>query len=310
MTARLRTLRMGTRASALARAQTALVINALHGRVAVDIVPIVTQGDRSPQSLVEIGGTGVFVSALREALVDGRIDVAVHSYKDLPTSDWPGLTLAAVPEREDPRDALVAHGGVLLGGLPASATVGTGSPRRIAQLRAAGYDFNIIPVRGNVETRLRRVFDGELDAVVLALAGLRRLGQAGAVSEILPTTTMVPAPAQGALAIECRDGDEAVLEIFAGLDSPATRACVAAERSVLRRLEAGCSAPVGAYAELAELEDGTEEIYLFGAVTAIDGSGDVRSGRGGPPDEAEQLGQRLADQLLADGARELMGRAE
>jgi hydroxymethylbilane synthase len=310
MTARLRTLRMGTRASALARAQTALVINALQGRVAVDIVPIVTLGDRSPESLAQIGGTGVFASALREALLSGHIDVAVHSYKDLPTSDWPGLTLAAVPEREDPRDALIARQGRFLGQLPPSATVGTGSPRRTAQLRAGGYDFNIVPLRGNVETRLRRVFDGELDAVVLALAGLRRLGRDGAVSQILSVTAMVPAAAQGALAIECREGDEAVLETFAGLDSRVTRACVAAERSLLRSLEAGCSAPVGANAELVRFSDGTEEIYLLGSVTAIDGSADLRAGLGGPPEEAEQIGRRLADQLLADGAGKLMGRAE
>jgi hydroxymethylbilane synthase len=309
-TSRLRILRMGTRASALARAQTAHVINALHGRVGVDIVPIVTLGDRSPEALTRLGGTGVFVSALREALLDGRIDVAVHSYKDLPTAEWPGLTLAAVPEREDPRDALVARGSLSLGALPPSATVGTGSPRRMAQLRGAGYDFNIIPLRGNVETRLRRVFDGELDAVVLAYAGLRRLGQDGAVSEVLSITAMPPAPAQGALAIECREGDEAVLEAFAGMDSQRTRECVAAERGLLRGLEAGCSAPVGAHAQWVLPGDGIAEIYLFGQVTALDGSGYVRAALGGIPDEAEDIGRRLADQLLADGAGKLMGRAE
>ncbi len=191
-------------------------------------MPVSTAGDRSSAALDQIGGTGVFVSALRDALLAGDIDVAVHSYKDLPTAPADGIALGAVPRREDSRDALVARDGLTLGELPEGARIGTGSPRRAAQLRALGLGLDIVGLRGNVDTRLGKVTSGELDAVVLALAGLRRLGRAGEVTEILDPIQMLPAPAQGALAIECRAGDDATLAALAPLDDADTRAAVAA----------------------------------------------------------------------------------
>ncbi len=300
-----RTLRVGTRNSALARTQTDLVVTAL-GDAAVEIVPIVTEGDRSGAALTQIGGTGVFVSALRVALLDGAIDVAVHSYKDLPTAAAEGVTIAAVPPREDPRDVLVSRTGATLGELAAGARIGTGSPRRAAQLNALGLGVEVVPVRGNVDTRLRKVRDGELDAVVLAYAGLRRLGRADEASEVLDPIQVLPAPAQGALAVECRTDDDASRAVLAILDHADTRAAVAAERALLEALEAGCSAPVGGLAEVAEGDDGPE-IFLRGSVTALDGSDAVRLSATGPTDDADGVGRRLAAELLADGAATMMG---
>jgi len=299
-----RTLRVGTRGSALARTQTATVVAALG--VDVDIVAISTAGDRSAAAIDQLGGTGVFVSALREALLTGQIDVAVHSFKDLPTAPADGVALAAVPVREDPRDALVARDNLTLGDLPVGSTVGTGSPRRAAQLRALGLGLEIVPIRGNVDTRLGKVAAGELDAVVLALAGLRRLGRHGDVSEILDPIQVLPAPAQGALAIECRADDDATLAVLARLDHHDTRMAVTAERSLLSALEAGCTAPVGALAEIVEDDDGSTEIFLRGSVTAIDGSDAVRLSASGPSDEADSIGRRLAAELLEIGADTMM----
>ena len=299
-----RTLRIGTRASALARTQTDTVAAALG--VPVEIVPIVTEGDRSSAALTQIGGTGVFVSALRAALVNDEIDVAVHSYKDLPTAPFDGVTIAAVPQREDARDALVARDDRTLGELPPGATVGTGSPRRAAQLNALGLGLTVVPLRGNVDTRLRKVHDGELDAVVLAYAGLRRLGRADEVTEVLDPIQVLPAPAQGALAIECRSDDAAALEVLGALDHPDSRAAVEAERALLAALEAGCSAPVGALAEIAEGDAGPE-VFLRGSVTAADGSDAVRLSATGPLTDADGIGRRLAAELLADGADTMMG---
>ena len=274
-----RTLRVGTRASALARTQTDLVAHALGAPV--DIVPITTEGDRSREALTQIGGTGVFVSALREALLAGDIDVAVHSYKDLPTAAAAGIVIAAVPAREDPRDVLIARDGLTLGELPVGARVGTGSPRRAAQLRALGLGLDVVAIRGNVDTRLGKVAAGEVDAVVLAYAGLRRLGRGGEATEVLDPIQVLPAPAQGALAIECRTSDDEALALLAGLDHADTRSAVTAERALLTALEAGCSAPVGALAEIAEGENGTE-VFLRGSVTAVDGSDAVRLSATGP----------------------------
>jgi hydroxymethylbilane synthase len=299
-----RTLRIGTRGSALARTQTDSVASAL--RVPVEIVPIVTEGDRSPSAVAQLGGTGVFVSALRTALVAGEIDVAVHSYKDLPTAPADEVMIAAVPRREDARDALVARDGLTLGQLPPGARIGTGSPRRAAQLNALGFGIEVVPVRGNVDTRVRRVHDGELDAVVLAYAGLRRLGRADEVTEILDPIQVLPAPAQGALAVECRASDDAALQVLRVLDHADSRAAVAAERALLAALEAGCSAPVGALAEIAEGDDGPE-IFLRGSVTAPDGSAAVRLSATGPTTDADGVGRRLAAELLADGADTMMG---
>jgi len=300
-------LRLGTRRSALALAQSSVVATALTERLGrpVELVEILTAGDRSAAAISTIGGTGVFVTALRDALLAGQVDLAVHSYKDLPTAPAAGLTVAAVPRREDPRDVLVARDGLTLGELPVGSTVGTGAPRRMAQLRGLGLGLDVRPVRGNVDTRLRKVADGELDAVVLARAGLARLGRLAEATEVLDPLQVLPAPAQGALAVECRADDD-VRNLLAGLDDADARATVTAERSLLAALEAGCTAPVGAHAEVAEGDDGLE-IFLRGVVAAIDGSDAVRLSATAPLHDAEGLGRRLAAELLAVGATTLLG---
>jgi hydroxymethylbilane synthase len=302
------TLRLGTRASQLALTQSQQVADALTAAsgAAVELVHVSTYGDRSTEAITQLGGTGVFVSALRDALHAGTVDLAVHSFKDLPTAPAPGLTVAAVPRREDPRDVLVARDGLTLGELPPGSRIGTGAPRRMAQLRALGLGLEVVPIRGNVDTRMGRVTSGDLDAVVLARAGLARLGRLSAVTEVLDPIQVLPAPAQGALAVECRSDDTRVLALLAALDDPAARACVAAERAVLTALEAGCSAPVAAHAELTEAEDGSAELWLRASVTAIDGSDAVRDSISGPAAEAESLGRQLAAELLDRGAASLM----
>jgi hydroxymethylbilane synthase len=301
------TLRLGTRASALARTQSQAVADAITAATGtpVELVPIVTDGDRSSAAIAQLGGTGVFVTAIRRALLEGSIDLAVHSYKDLPTAPEAGLILAAVPRREDPRDALVARDGLTLGELPRGARVGTGAPRRVAQLRALGLGLDVVPIRGNVDTRLARVAPGDLDAVVLARAGLSRLGRLDAVTETLDPLQVLPAPAQGALAVECRTSDARTRELVGRLEDPIARACVVAERTTLATLEAGCSAPVAAYAEVAEGEDGPE-LFLRASVTAIDGSDAVRDSVSGRPADAAALGRSLAAELLDRGAAALM----
>jgi hydroxymethylbilane synthase len=300
-------LRIGTRGSALARSQTSAVIAALAALgVKAEAVEIVTTGDRSSAALTQIGGTGVFVSALRDALLAGEIDVAVHSYKDLPTAAAPGLVVAAVPLREDPRDVLVARDGLTLGELPPGAVIGTGAPRRAAQIRALGLGVELVPIRGNVDTRLGKVSSGELDAVVLARAGLARLDRLDAVTETLDPLLLLPAPAQGALAVECRASDGELVAQLAALDHADSRAAVLAERALLAALEAGCTAPVGGLAVIAEGEYGPE-LFLRGSVTAADGSDAVRLSATGPVSDAEAIGRRLAADLLADGAKNLVG---
>jgi len=297
-------LRLGTRGSALAMTQSGQVADALRALGHdVELVRITTQGDTSTAAIAQLGGTGVFVNALRDALLAKDIDLAVHSFKDLPTAPADGLAVAAVPLRQDPRDALVARDGLTLGELPSGARVGTGSPRRAAQLRALGMDLDVVPVRGNVDTRLGFVSSGELDAVVLARAGLLRLGRADAVTETLDPLQVLPAPAQGALAVECRDGD--LVGLLAALDDLDSRTAVTAERSLLAALEAGCSAPVGALAEIAEGDDGLE-VFLRGVVVALDGSDAVRLSATGPAHEALEVGHRLAAELLDLGAATLM----
>ncbi|PPK93501.1 hydroxymethylbilane synthase [Kineococcus xinjiangensis] len=264
-------LRLGTRRSALATTQSRHVADLVAaGGSAVDLVLVTTHGDVSTAPLATIGGTGVFVSALRDALVAGTVELAVHSLKDLPTAPPDGLVVAAVPPREDPRDVLVAAGGRTLAELPAGARVGTGSPRRRALLLDARPDLDVVAVRGNVDTRLAMVHDGALDAVVLAAAGLRRLDRLGEASELLDPATFVPAPGQGALAVECRADDEAVLAVLRGLDDPRTRVAVTAERTLLAALEAGCSAPVGAFARV--LDGEPARLELRAAVASPDGT--------------------------------------
>ncbi|WP_249374936.1 hydroxymethylbilane synthase [Streptomyces sp. I05A-00742] len=241
---------MGTRRSALALAQSSAFARDL-ARVTgarVETVGITTEGDTNGAAIASMGSTGVFVQAVRAALLTGEIDFAVHSYKDLPTAVPDGIVVAAVPAREDPRDALVTADGRPLDRLPAGARVGTGSPRRAGQLAGLHPGIVTVPLRGNVDTRLGRVRDGALDAVVLAAAGLSRLGRLSEAAELFAPDRLVPAPAQGALAVECRADDTALVLLLAELDHPATRAAVEAERAVLAELEAGCSAPIGAHA--------------------------------------------------------------
>lgn len=297
-----RTLRIGTRGSALALAQTGHVADRLRAAgAAVEIVTISTPGDRSHAPIAEIG-IGVFTSALRDALANGEIDVAVHSYKDLPTARDPRLSLAAVPPREDPRDALVARDGLTLGELPAGAKVGTGSPRRAAQLNALGLGIEVVALRGNVDTRIGKVRNGELDAVVLARAGLARLGRTAEITETLDPIQMLPAPAQGALAVECRVDDVDTEHLLQStLDDSASRAAVAAERALLAALEAGCSAPVGALADVVEdlSDDGTEVLRLsLRGVMATEDGDLLRASATGDLTAAEELGRALAAELL------------
>ncbi|HEX2263759.1 MAG TPA: hydroxymethylbilane synthase, partial [Pseudonocardiaceae bacterium] len=256
-------LRLGTRSNALALAQTEWVAQRLRlAGLEVCIVPVRTAGDTCSAPVAEIG-VGVFVSALREALVAGEVDIAVHSCKDLPTAPDPRLVLAAVPERADPRDALVARGGMVLGQLPPGAVLGTASPRRGAQLRALGLGLAVQPIRGNVESRIRRVLDGELDGVVIAAAGLARLGRIQEATELLDPLQMLPAPGQGALACECRVGDLDTEHLLGALLNDAgVRAAVTAERALLAALKAGCSAPVGALADVVEDLDDDGRVVL------------------------------------------------
>lgn len=302
-----RTLRLGTRASTLATTQSQWVADRITERtgLAVELVTVTTEGDVNRAPLAGIGGTGVFVSALRDALLDGRVDLAVHSLKDLPTAPCDGIALAGVPTREDPRDVVVARDGLTLGELPAGSRVGTGSPRRIAQLNALGLGLECVEIRGNVDTRIRKVTSGELDAVLLARAGLARLGRAEEATEVLDPLQMLPAPGQGALAVECRADDADLIAALAPLDDADTRACVAAERALLAALEAGCSAPVGALADVVEGDDGPE-LWLRGIALSPDGALSVRNSISGPLGDAHGVGTRLGEQLLADGAADLM----
>lgn len=309
-------VRVGTRASALALTQTTTVAESLAALGAFDyeLVRVSTTGDVNRASLSQIGGTGVFVAALREALLDQTCDIAVHSLKDLPTAQADGLTVAAVPERNDIRDALCARNGYTLAELPRGASVGTGSPRRAAQLRAARPDLSVIDIRGNVDTRLARVAGlveggpGDLDAVVLAAAGLIRLGRQDAITEYLDPSLMLPAPGQGALAVECRADDADSSPFAAALNSYdhlPTRLAVTSERAVLRRLEAGCTAPIGA---LAQLSEGT--LTLEAIVCSPDGSRLLRQTLATADVSvtgAEDLGVQLAEELLAAGAADIAG---
>lgn len=301
-------LRVGTRASLLARTQSGLVADALRTALGreVELVEVTTEGDVSSAPLASMGGAGVFVSALREALLRGDVDVAVHSLKDLPTDPAQGITLAAVPLREDPRDVVVARDGLTLGELPAGSRVGTGSPRRAAQLGALGMGLEVVDIRGNVDTRIAKVGSGELDAVILARAGLARLGRLAEVTEVLDPLQMLPAPGQGALAVECRSDDEFLVDqLRAVLDDERSRAAVTAERTVLNLLEAGCSAPVGALAEVAQGEDG-DELWVRAVALTPDGAVAVRRSATGTPDNAVGVGQRLAAEMLDEGADTLI----
>jgi hydroxymethylbilane synthase len=302
------TLRLGARGSALSRAQTELVGATLAERLGVEIafVPVTTHGDQTAAPLAEIGGAGVFVGAVRQALLDGEADVVVHSLKDLPTAVDDRVQLAAVPTRADPRDALVSRDGLTLGELPVGATVGTGSPRRAAQLLALGLGLEVRPIRGNVDTRLSKLAAGDCDAILLARAGLDRLGRADAVTETIDPIQMLPAPGQGALAVEVAAAATTLAaDIRDALDDEGARAACTAERAVLGALEAGCSAPIGALADVAEGDDGLE-LWLRAVVAAPDGSRLVRLSAAGPVADADRIGRELAAEMLAEGASTIM----
>jgi hydroxymethylbilane synthase len=262
----------------------------------VELAGFTTFGDVSRSDLTQIGGTGVFVSGLRARLLDGTIDLAVHSLKDLPTAQPQGILLAAVPARDDPRDALCARDGAKLADLPRGALIGTSSPRRAAQLRLMRPDSRPVPVRGNAGTRLDKVASGELDAVVLAYAGLARIDRLDAVTQVFELDEMLPAPGQGALAVECLAARSELAALLAVVNDAASRAAVAAERSLLAALQGGCSAPVGGYAA------GTDELRLRAVVAAADGETALRASADGPPGEAERLGREVAAELLRAGA--------
>jgi hydroxymethylbilane synthase len=316
-----RPLRVGTRGSPLALAQAGRIARQLReqcGRLAV-LVTVATPGDESTAPIEQLSTTGVFTTTLREALLHGHVDLVVHSCKDLPTAPVPGLQVAAYPAREDPRDALVWPGGTSLDTLPDGARIGTGSPRRAALLRAAGRGWQIVPVRGNVGTRLRKLADGEVDALVLATAGLSRLGLLGEATTPLEPSVLMPAPAQGVLAVECRTDDAVTAAQLSILDHAPTRAVAITERGFLAALDAGCSAPVGALAELVTGAEASEEadgaegveptVRVSGVIAARDGSSVIRAQTTGPARDGDALGRGLAHALLEHGGAGLLDRA-
>ncbi|MFM8858053.1 MAG: hydroxymethylbilane synthase [Actinomycetota bacterium] len=282
-----RRLRVGTRGSALARIQTRIVTSGFMTDLPVDVVVIETEGDDVSIPLSSAGRPGVFVGALRSALLAGDVDVIVHSYKDLPTASIEGVVLGAVPVRADPRDAIVARRGATLGGLTPGAVVGTSSPRRAARVRHLRPDVQVRPIRGNVDTRLRLVDEGVFDAVILAVAGLQRLERSDAITEVLSIDEMIPAPAQGALAVECRQSDDVSRRLLGDLDHPESRICAAAERAVLAGLATGCQTALGALAthragrlrliaELSDPVDDEHERHVLETVSAVDDEASAR----------------------------------
>jgi hydroxymethylbilane synthase len=291
-------LRLGTRRSPMAMAQSRQVADVVTARTGreIELVGVTSAGDVSAGELTQIGGTGVFVSALRSAVLSGEVDFAVHSMKDLPTGPAEGIALAAVPVRDDPRDALVAAGGGKLPDLPRGAQIGTGSPRRAAQLLLMRADLRPVPVRGNAGTRIGRVESGDLDAVVLGHAGLGRIGRLDAITQLFEPDEMLPAAGQGALAVECLAAREDLVALLACADDPYSRAATTAERSMLGALQAGCAAPVGAYAA------GTDVLRLRGVVLAADGGMALRGSASGPSAMAQAIGEQVARELLSRGA--------
>lgn len=298
-------LRLGTRGSALARWQAEWVAARLTERgVDVELVPITTQGDVKTGPLNEIGGMGLFTKELQRALLDRQIDLAVHSLKDLPTDSVEGLDLAAVPERESTADVLVSHKADRVEALPPQARIGTGSLRRKAQLLFARPDLMVEDIRGNVETRLRKLDEGQFDAIILAEAGLKRLGLAEPIRHVIPRSLMLSAVGQGALGIEARSDDERTRDLLAPLDDEHTHQAVLAERTLLHSLGTGCMAPVGA---LAWIE--SDRLHLQAAVLAWDGSRRVTAAAARPTNDAIVLGRVVAEELLSQGAGELIAAA-
>jgi hydroxymethylbilane synthase len=305
-----RPLRLGTRGSPLALAQAGWIARQLRERCGQPsvVVTLATPGDESTAPIERLGTTGVFTTTLRAALLRGAVDFVVHSAKDLPTAPVPGLQVAAFPAREDPRDALIWPGGTSLDALPPGARIGTGSPRRAALLRAAGRQLQIVPMRGNVDTRLRKLADGEVDALVLAMAGLSRLGLLDKVATPLDPLLLMPAPAQGVLAVECRTDDPVTAVQLRTLDHAPTRAAAITERSFLATLDVGCGAPVGALTELVAEAGAEPAVRLSGLIAAPDGSSVVRAQASGAVADGAALGRRLAHLLLEYGGAALLDR--
>ena len=309
-----RPIRLATRTSALAMAQSQMCAEAVQAAAGrpVELVGVTTTGDVTGGSLASLGGLGVFVGAVREAVLSGEADFAVHSLKDVPTVSAPGLEIVAIPARADARDALCGIPGMTLSDLAFGAKVGTGSLRRTAQLRAVRPDLVVVGIRGNVGTRLGRIQVGDLDAVVLASAGLDRLEKGDRASERLDTDVMLPAPGQGALALEARDDlaerQPDLHKVLLTLDDCVTRVAVTSERAVLNELEAGCSAPVGAFSSGTSSPAGQRaDITLEALVAAIDGSRNIRMSISGSAHRADELGRELAEAMLSAGASELLG---
>ncbi len=301
------TVRIATRRSALAMWQARHVSGLLTARepgLEVQLLELMTRGDRILDvPLAEVGGKGLFVKEIEDALLRGDAQIAVHSMKDLPANEPPGLVIAAVPVREDPRDALVSHG-KKLSELPRGARVGTASLRRSAQLMALRPDLKIETIRGNVATRLKKIDEG-FDAVVLAHAGLRRLGLVDKVAQVFSTEEMLPAVAQGALAIEARQDDAETMRRLAPLEDRTTRIQIEAERGFLRKLQGGCQVPIAGHAELKG-----DLVHLRGLVANLDGTVIIRGERSGPAAQAAAVGEGLADELLARGAGEILSAIE
>ena len=304
-----RTFVAGSRGSRLALRQTELVLETLrrvHPGAAFRVQTVRTTGDKlTGVALSQLGGQGVFVKELERALLAREIDIAIHSLKDMPTELSEGLTLAAIVAREDVRDVLVSKSGLGFQALPSGSTVGTGSPRRAAQVLALRPDLRIAGLRGNVDTRLRKVAGGEVDAAVLAAAGLARLGRIERVTEVLPLDAMLPAVGQGALAVEVREEDAEAQRLVAALDDPQTRLTTTAERAFLRRLGGGCHLAIAA---LGTLEG--DRLHLRGLVADTGGQKLLRGEVEGATEEAEALGERLAEELLARGAADLLAASE
>ncbi|MFN8634429.1 MAG: hydroxymethylbilane synthase [Chloroflexota bacterium] len=291
------TVRVVTRGSQLALIQTQHVVDLLSARwpsLAFEVVTASTPGDRDKQTPLTTLGQGVFVKGVEEQLLDGRVDLAVHSLKDVPTAETPGLTLGAFPLRADARDGLVCRVGRNLASLPSGARVGTGSPRRAAQLLALRSDLQMTPIRGNLDTRLRKVRDGEVDALTVAIAGMERLGRLGELDQALEIDECTPAAGQGTLAVQCRADDTRALEILASIDVPTIRAEALAERAFLARLGGGCQLPAGA---VARVFDGGR-LEIVGVVASTDGKRLAREHLSGDGQDPTSAGASLADMLL------------
>ncbi len=299
------TLRLGTRGSALARAQTALVaaqLKELNPGLAVEEIIVRTRGDAMLGSPIhELGGKGLFVKEIEDALLQGKIDAAVHSLKDLPSELPEGLILASIPEREEPWDALVSRGGESIRGLAPGSRIGTSSLRRIAQIRRYRRDLEIVELRGNVDTRLEKVAAGEVEGAILALAGLKRLGMEERATESLAPELMLPAAGQGALAIETRENDAGTRRLMEGLNHQETKRAVMAERVVMARLEGGCLLPLGIFAEIRK-----SGFIIKARLASVDGKRMVERERTGTPDDATRMADEVAEDVLAHGGAEIL----